>query len=43
LADLDLPDATYATKLFPSFLVEFADATCGWFHRINLENEPRAD
>lgn len=33
----------YATKLFPSFLVEFVDGRRGWFNRIDLEKEPRAD
>jgi hypothetical protein len=37
------PSHGFATKLFPSFLVEFADGTRGWFNRIDLEKEPRAD
>ncbi|SOC52868.1 hypothetical protein SAMN05660748_4215 [Blastococcus aggregatus] len=37
------PSRGYATKLFPSFLVEFADGTRGWFNRIDLEKEYSAD
>ncbi len=37
------PSRGYATKLFPSFLVEFADGTRGWFNRIDLEKVSSAD